>query len=264
MKNFFDGVSSYFQAFGLMFKLHLWGLAFLPGILSLVMGGWIAWIGWTFSDEVSAWLMHFVKFDWFGQHWLQKGVAGTITIFTTLVTIFLGFITYRNIMLVIGAPFMSIISARVHSHLVGRKVEDAPFWGSILRGIRVAIRNIFKEMFYTLLLLLVGLVPIFSPFTTALIFVVQANYSGFGNLDFSLERFFNTTQSVRFIREHRGLALGNGAVFLLLLAIPILGLLFAPAIATVAATIETVNRLQNVPLLGQVSKGQNVENQYYV
>lgn len=264
MKNFFDGVTAYFQAFGLMFRLRLWGLALLPGLLSLLLGGWIIWIGLHYSDDLSDWLIQLISFKWFGQHWLQKGVAGMFTIFGAVLTIFLGFITYRNIMLVIGAPFMSIISARVHSHLIGRKVADPPFLGSILRGLRVAIRNILKEMFYTILLLVLSLFPLFAPFTSALIFLVQANYAGFGNLDFTLERFYDTRQSVHFVSQHRGLALGNGSVFLLLLVVPVVGLLFAPAIATVAGTIDTVNRLQNVPMLGDANGKTNINNEYFV
>ncbi len=264
MKNFFNGVFSYFQAFGLMFSLRLWGLALLPGIFSLLLGGGIIWFGWHFSDDISARVMQLIHFQWFGQHWLQQGIAGALTIFSLLLTIFLGFITYRNIMLVIGAPFMSIISARVHSHLIGRKVEDPPFFGSIIRGLRIAVRNILKEMFYTILLLIVGLFPLFAPFASAFIFLVQANYAGFGNLDFSLERFFNTRQSVQFVSQHRGLALGNGSVFLLLLLVPVVGLLFAPAIATVAGTIETVNRLQNVPMISEANSKSNTNNGYYV
>lgn len=264
MKNFFDGIFSYIQAFGLMFRLRLWGLALLPGLLSLFLGSWIIWIGWNYSDNLSAWLMQIIHFKWFGQNWLQQGVAGMFTIFGIVLTIFLGFITYRNIMLVIGAPFMSIISARVHSHLVGRKVEDPPFLGSILRGLRVAIRNILKEMFYTIFLLLLSLFPLFAPFTSALIFLVQANYAGFGNLDFTLERFYNTRQSVQFVSQNRGLALGNGSVFLLLLLVPVVGLLFAPAVATVAGTIDTVNRLQNVPMIGEANGKTNANDGYFV
>jgi CysZ protein len=65
------------------------------------------------------------------------------------------------------------------------------------------------------------------------IFVTQAYYAGFGNLDFTLERHFRVRESVRFVRRNRGLAIGNGTVYLLLL-LSVVGFLVALPLATVA------------------------------
>jgi len=87
-----------------------------------------------------------------------------------------------------------------------------------------------------------GLIPVFSPFAAVFIFFVQAFYAGFGSMDFTLERHFNLNDSVRFVRRYRGVAIGNGAIFLLLLMTG-LGFLIALPISTVAATSEVVKRL---------------------
>jgi hypothetical protein len=65
-------------------------------------------------------------------------------------------------------------------------------------------------------------------------------------MDYTLERHFNIGDSVHFARNNRGLALGIGTVFLLLLATGI-GFLIAPPLAAVAATLETTKRLEPIP-----------------
>ncbi len=115
-----------------------------------------------------------------------------------------------------------------------------------VRGLRLAIRNIIRELFFTLIILLLGLIPILSPFVAIAIFVVQAYYAGFGNMDYTLERYYRVKGSVDFVRDHKGLAIGNGTVFLLLLLTGI-GFLFALPLGTVAATTETLKRLPETP-----------------
>jgi CysZ protein len=112
----------------------------------------------------------------------------------------------------------------------------------LIRGLRLAIRNIIRELFFTILLFLVGLIPLFSPFVSIAIFILQAYYAGFGNMDFTLERHFNVKGSVRFVRQHRGIAIGNGAFFLLLLFTGF-GFLVALPLGAVAAAQETVPHL---------------------
>jgi CysZ protein len=63
-------------------------------------------------------------------------------------------------------------------------------------------------------------------------------------MDFTLERHFDIKGSVRFVKDFKGLAIGNGIPFILMLMIPVAGVFFAPSLVTVAATIEIVERLE--------------------
>ena len=62
-------------------------------------------------------------------------------------------------------------------------------------------------------------------------------------MDFTLERHFGYRDSVRFARDFRWLAIGNGAAYLLLLFTGI-GFLVALPLGTAAATMETVERIE--------------------
>jgi len=75
-------------------------------------------------------------------------------------------------------------------------------------------------------------------------------------MDYTLERHFSIGESVRFVRANRWLAVGNGAVFMLILMTGI-GFLLAPPLATVAATIETAKRLEGIN-----GKAENVDGDY--
>ena len=158
----------------------------------------------------------------------------------------LGLILFKNLVMAISSPFMSPLSERTEEILLGA-TSDVHFSASqmlsdLIRGLRIALRNIIRELFYTLLLFLVGLIPFFSPFAPIVIFLVQSYYAGFGNMDFTLERHFKVRDSVRFVRSNRWLALGNGAFFILLLFTG-LGFIIVLPLGTVGAAMVTVPRL---------------------
>ena len=113
----------------------------------------------------------------------------------------------------------------------------------LVRGMRIAIRLVLRELGITLLLIAVGLIPIFSPVIPILIFVVQAYYAGFGNMDFTLERYYKVRGSISFVRDHRGIAIGNGAVYLFLY-FTVIGFVIALPLATIAATMTSLKHLK--------------------
>jgi CysZ protein len=161
--------------------------------------------------------------------------------------VLLGLIIFKQLIMVICSPILSVLSERVEDQLTGKHSGSGfslrQITSDFMRGLRIALRNIFRELSLTIVLLLLGLVPIFTPFTTIAIFIIQAYYAGFGNMDFALERHFRYRDSVRFVQRYRGLAVGNGAIFILLL-LTFVGFLVALSLSTVAVTIETVKRLE--------------------
>ena len=113
----------------------------------------------------------------------------------------------------------------------------------MVRGIRINLRNLSREILFMIPLLILSLIPVVGIIATILIFLIQAYYVGFGNMDYTMERYFTYKESVRFVRKHRGTAIGNGIVFVLMLFIPIIGFIITLPISVVAASTETVKIL---------------------
>lgn len=242
MKNFFDGLTSYAAAFHHISKYNLWGYVLLPGLLALLIGIGMVATAWGLSDNVGDWLDNLWRWDWG-----RATVAKIAQIFGGLLVLAFGLLISKQLVIVASSPFMSLLSEKVENQLLGRKDSGTKLsvpqvLSDLSRGLRIAMRNLARELAATVFLLIVGLIPIFSPFTTALVFIVQAYYAGFGNIDFALERHLRYRDSIRFVQSNRLLAIGNGTVFILLL-LTVVGFFFAVPLSTVAATIETVKRL---------------------
>ena len=141
---------------------------------------------------------------------------------------------------------MGPISKKIEEHLLGHEVKatSSTSMQLLFRGIRISIRNLFRELILTIPILLLGLIPIIGLFSTVLLFLMQAYFAGFGNMDYTLERHFNYKNSVAFVKKNRGLATGNGIVFMLFLLFPILGVILVLPLSVTAATEITVKRIQ--------------------
>ena len=254
--DFADGVTSYGKALNIIFRLKLWSYLVIPGLLSLALGSSIAYGVYMSSDVFSHVISELYPKNWFGASLFGKisGVASWLILGVT------GLFSYRILLMAIVAPFMSPLAARVQADVLGINVYDPPFFSFtnvrlVLRGAILSFRNMMKEIWFTFWLLLLSLIPPFGLFIPFILFAVQAFYSGFGNMDYSLEKYYGISESKKFSQKHRWLAVGNGTVFLSLLAVPVLGLFFAPALSTVAATLESIKRihapLKNVKELEQ-------------
>jgi CysZ protein len=254
--DFADGITSYGQALLLIFRLKLWSYLVIPGFLSLALGGSIAYGAYMSSGLVSHFLSGVYPLHWYGASFFLKlsSVASWLILGVS------GLFSYRILLMALVAPFMSPLAARIQAHILNIEVYDPPFfsWTNvrlIFRGAILSFRNMMKEMWFTFWLLILSLIPPFGLIIPFVLFAIQAFYSGFGNMDYSLEKYYGIGDSKAFSQKHRWLAVGNGSVFLLLLGVPILGLFFAPALSTVAATLESVKRihkpLKNVQELEQ-------------
>ena len=64
-------------------------------------------------------------------------------------------------------------------------------------------------------------------------------------MDYTLERHFEYKKSVAFVRKHRGIAIGNGIVFILFLFIPIIGVILVLPLSVTAASTKTLELLNS-------------------
>lgn len=240
MTGFINGITAYANGIRILTRYRLWGYTLVPGLISALLGFLIFQAAWGWSDDVGGWISSLWPFDW-GKATLLR----IANVFGGLLIGAAGLIVFKQIVLALASPFMSFLSENIEKRMATG--HSVPFslvkaWEDLVRGIHISLRNIIQELLYSFLLLLLGLIPIFSPFVAIAIFFVQAYYAGFGNMDYTLERYYKVRDSVHFVRHHRGFAIGNGAIFLLLLFTGI-GFLFALPLATAAATPEVLKRL---------------------
>ena len=238
--DYLRGVFSYFEAFSYISKHNLTRYYWYCGGIGIFILIGIYLLSGLVTPILSSFLMDLIDQD---ISWLAS--ISTFLI-RALVLIFL-FIIYKYFVLIATSPLMSKLSEDIESNMDGDFIS-IPFSTSkairdFIRSIRLSLRNVFRELFYTLLIFLVGLFPIFAIATTPFIFLVQAYFAGFGNMDFYLERYFNTTKTIEFVSDRKFFAAGNGTPYMLLLAVPVIGVFFAPVLGTTAATLEVHKRM---------------------
>ena len=100
------------------------------------------------------------------------------------------------------------------------------------------------ELLITIPLLILSLVPVLNIITTVLIFLVQAYYAGFGNMDYTLERHYGYSESIQFVKKNKGVAIGNGIIFIIMLIIPVIGVILVLPLSVTASTTETIRLIQ--------------------
>ncbi len=238
-----DTLNAYGQVFKLADKFKLYGFLYISGIISLFIGLGILYAALIFSDDISVFILEAWKWEW-GKNTIAK-ILPWITGFLLFVC---GIFVYRYLVAIALSPVMSPLSEKLENGLSGKddsmKLSVSRMLIEFVRGIGITIRNLIREMVYIILLLLLSFVPFFTWMTTPAIIMVQSYYAGFGSMDYCLERHFSIRQSVDFIRKNRLLTTSHGAIFLLILMIPVAGLVLAPWMSTIAGTQLVFNKMK--------------------
>ncbi len=243
-------LGAYGKAFGLLFSKGVRIFLLLPIVLNLLLlfGGYEL-IG-SLSDELSDYFFTLINIDswsFFGAEYLDAIFSGLIhLIFKVLFFLFMVF--YGGfIVIIIMSPFFSILSERVE------KIEtqkEYPFsykklLHDVWRGVRLAVRNAVLQLLLSVLVVIIGMIPILGSVAPILLFVLTAFFYGFSFLDFTMERRFATiSESVAFVRKHRAIAFANGTVFALSLLLPFCNLFLAGFVATWAVVAGTLTILK--------------------
>ncbi len=237
-KNTLNGIKAYGNSLKMIRKLELWKYFGVPILISLLTGISIGVSTWVFSDDLGYWISKMWPWEWGAETF--RSIS---TIVGAMAIIAFGLIVYKHIVLALSAPFMGLVSEKIEAHMIGEDpdLKNTFNWGLIWRGIRINVRNLMLELLLSVPILLIGFIPIIGFISTPLLFLVQAYYAGFGNMDYTLERHLSYKKSIQFVGNHRGIALGNGMVFMLMLLVPILGIILVLPLSVTAASTETIN-----------------------
>ncbi len=244
LKEIIIAIQAYFQAHRFIQKHKLWKWILIPGIIYATL----FIIGMYFFSHTSSnfieWMTHRTGLD----IWLNRMnssflgflfIMGSLLLWLILMLFY--FSLFKYIFLIVGSPLFAYLSERTEAIIEGK---DFPFSFSqllkdMVRGIKIAARNSLWQTVYSLSILLLCLVPIAGWLTPILAILVECYYYGFSMLDYSMERQKRTpSESIFFIGNHKGLAVGNGLIFYMMHLIPVVGWILAPAYSVVAATLS--------------------------
>ncbi len=237
-------IQAYFEAHRFIRKHNLWKWILVPGIIYAIL----FMIGMHFFSETSSNLIESIILRTGLKGWLDShdnsflGFLFTIgALLVWLILMLFYFSLFKYFFLIVGSPLFAYLSEKTEAIIEG---TDIPFSLSLLlkdmlRGIRLAIRNSLWQTVYVLSILLLSIIPLVGWLTPILALLVECYYYGFSMLDYSMERHRKSpAESIFFIGNHKGLAIGNGLVFYLMHLLPFVGWVLAPAYAVVAATLS--------------------------
>ena len=249
IKGFVIGFRAYFEAYQILSRLRLWKYFAIPMVLSVIIFFMIGIVSYFLSDDIGNYIANF----WFSTFWPWDHGKNTIhnisNFIGALIVIVLGFIAFKHLVMTLSAPFVGPVAKIIEDDFTGviSERETSSSLNLLLRGVRIAIRNFMRELLITLPILFFGFIPVVGLFSTVLLFLLQSYFAGFGNMDPTLERHLNYKESILFVRKNKGLAIGNGVVFVLLLLIPFFGVLLVLPFSVTAATMATVKLIHKKP-----------------
>ena len=246
IKNIFIGIRAYSNAFSLISQLKLWRYFIVPIAISLITATAVWFLAYGLSDNIGA----FISKIWIWEFGKETFASISNFIGATLIVV-LGLVLYKHIVMALSAPFMSPVSEKIEAHLIGETHQhrSTSFSQQLWRGIRINIRNLGMELLLTIPIILIGFIPVIGIVSTFLLFLIQAYYAGFGNMDYTLERHFKYKKSLQFVRKNRGSAIGNGIVFMLFLLVPVIGIILVLPLSVTAASTKTITLLKEEKLL---------------
>jgi len=244
LKEIIISIQSYIDAHHFIRQHRLWKWIVIPGIISTLL----FIVGMYFFLQSTNDAVSFFNKQIGIQAWLdQQSSEGLNFLFLMaglilqLILVFFYFSLFKYLFLIVSSPVFAYLSEKTTSILEGR---DYPFsWPEVMkdasRGIKLALRNALWQTVYLLSLLLASLIPVVGWVTPLVAMFIECYYFGFSMMDYSCARNKLTpSESIEYIGNHRGLAVGNGIMFLLMHGAVLIGWVLAPSYAVVAATIS--------------------------
>jgi len=240
-KQFGLGVKTYGQAISFIFRNKLGWTFLVPiGLTILLFIG-----GQALVNELVDYLQETVL-DWvnlqessFWGGFLEGAVGVLINILFFIIFAYIS----GYIVIILMSPLLAYISEKTEQILTGNEysIGFSQMIKDILRGVFMALRNLFMELLLLLLMFLVSFIPVIGWLGAIVVFFISAYFYGFSFIDFNNERQKLTiSESVKIVRKYKWIAIANGLVFSLFLLIPFCGLfvpLFVSIISVVAAAL---------------------------
>ena len=241
INNIIKGIIAYGGTIKLISRLGLWKYFGVPMLISFGIAVSIGLFAYGFSDNLGGAISQLWPWEWGAEAFSKIS-----HFFGVLIIVVIGLILYKHIVLALSAPFMSPVSAKIETYLTGQapKHRNTSSASQLWRGILINVRNLGMELLITIPIIIIGFIPLIGFLSSILLFLTQAYYAGFGNMDYTLERYYGVKESSRFVNRNKGVAIGNGMIFILMLLVPIIGVILVMPLSVTAASTETVRILK--------------------
>lgn len=235
-----NGLNSYFKAFRVI-KANKMGKYFtLPIVLNIVIMLVLIFSG----GGIGEWLSNIIdRHTEASTGWVSAAMMA-VKIVLPIVFFILFVFCGGTIVNVLMSPIYTILSEKTDSFLTGNVFESSAKQtiSDIGRAVVIAIKNIVKQLFLTLLCLLLNFIPLIGNLLSVVfIFIINAYYFGYGFMDYTYERKrFSAKKSNEETFKLKYLAITNGAIY----ALPLYALCgtffaaFLGGVSTIAATIS--------------------------
>lgn len=239
MKHF---VSSFGESFSILRKdkiIFLFSL--VPIFIGIVLYYFLGQMIFTdFLDWINTWVSGKVSSDGLG-----SVIGWIVTATLTVVMYFVVSWTFVLIVSLVASPFNDIISNRTEKILDGKKPESLDkSMGRLLKRFAFTIVNEIKKISFILFMTVLAVVMNFIPILAPVSFILSALLLAIGFVDYSWSRhdlqFRSCVESTR--RLFLGLIL-SGAVFMGLIAIPVVNLFALPYAVIYYTVFYSKNRL---------------------
>lgn len=239
-KNLYLGFRSYSDAGRFIRDHKLWLYFTWPLILACLL----FWLKYSLDAQISSSQLSVN----------ELGAEVTLDNMLILLKIALNFLITeysKYIVIICISPVLVHASAKAERILTGNKYafQFKQFITDIKRAVRIAFRNLLVQsimigVWYILVLIFSGL----EPYSKAVVLLIGFYFYGFSMMDYSMERQrFSITESIKWVRKNRGLAVSLGSVFSLFFFVDIyhfpIGAIFAPVLGVIAATLALHKKL---------------------
>ena len=259
LKEIIISIQAYYHThhFIIRHRMWKWKWFFIPGLIYAILfclGIYLFWI--SSSSTIEFMLVKTGIKEWMQKmqnNWLSFFLIFGLTV-THLVLMMIYFSLFKYLFLIIGSPLFAWLSEKTEAIIEGKDLsfDSQQFFKDIKRGVRLSLRNMLWQSVYSVSILMISFIPVLGWITPVILLVIECYYLGFSMLDHSFERNkISTTQSIAFMSRHKGLAIGNGMVFILMHLLPIIGWILAPYYSVIAATISLFNTKTDNPIISK-------------
>ncbi len=244
LREVLGALQSYGKAHQFISQHRLWKWIIIPGIIYCVLFVVGIYFVWDYSGVFIDYVLNlFALKKWIGE--LENSWVNFLFLLVgfavRMVFLLMYFSFFKYLFLIVGSPIFTYLSEKTETIIQNK---EFPFSFSqllkdVARGIRLSFRNLLYQTVFMLIIAILAFIPVLGWLTPMIALLVECYYFGFSMMDYSFERKqWSMQQSIVYIGRHKGMAIGNGIVFYLLMFIPILGWILAPCYAVIAATIH--------------------------